>query len=124
MLLLVLCLQRQPAHLRLELGDDIAHARQVVERAREPGRRLVAPDLEALHPGRLLEQLAAFFRTEGERRVDGALPDHDELVGAKASLTEELDHVTETRARAVDEVFAITGPVCAASDGHLAELDR
>src|SRR5690606_32297283 len=47
-LLLVLGLERQAADLRLELADDVGHAREVVERLRQPPRRLVALHLEPL----------------------------------------------------------------------------
>ena len=75
-LLGMLRLQRQPADLGLELGDQIGDAGQVVARPRQPGQSLVLADSAVLDAGRLFEQLAALFGPQGEGRVDRALPNH------------------------------------------------
>ncbi|HWH06128.1 MAG TPA: hypothetical protein VNT23_06800 [Gaiellaceae bacterium] len=123
-LLLMLRLEREPADLRLELRDEVGDARQVVERPGEADRRLVALDLEALDAGRLLEQLPPLLGPERQRRVDRPLPDHDQLVRPEPSLPEQLDHVPKPRTGAVDQVLALAGPIRAAPDAHLGEVDR
>jgi hypothetical protein len=54
-LLLVLRLQREATDLRLELADQVADPRQVVERSGEAAGGLVAAHLEPLDAGRLFE---------------------------------------------------------------------
>ena len=117
-------LEREPADLRLQLGDQVADAGEVVARLRQPDRGLVALDLEALDAGRLLEQLAALLRAQRERGVDRPLPHDDELVRAEPALAEELDDVAQTRPGAVDEVLALAGPIGAPADRDLGEVDR
>ena len=63
-LLLVLRLQGEPAHLWLELGDEVGHTRQVVARLSEAGRRLVPAHLEALDARGLLEKLTPLLRPQ------------------------------------------------------------
>ena len=124
MLRLVLRLEREASDLRLQLAHDVGHPREVVEGLHEPSRRLVALHLEALDPGGLLEQLAPLLRPQGERRVDGSLSDDDELVGAEPPLAQQVDHVPQPRAGAVDEVLAVARPIRPAADAHLGEVDR
>ena len=106
-LLLVLRLHRQPSHLRFELAQQVADAGEVIERASQPAGCLVALHLEALDAGGLLEELASLLRPQGESRIDGSLPHHDELVRPEPTLPEQLDHVAQARARAVDQVLAL-----------------
>jgi len=122
--LLVLCLERQPPDLRLELADEVADPGQVVARPREPSERLVLADLQILDPGRLLEQLPAFLGAQGKRRVNGPLPDHDQLVRAEPAGGQQVDHVAQSRPRPVDQVLRLAGPECATPDRDLAEVDR
>ena len=115
-LLLMLGLERQASDLRLELAHDVGHAGQVVERPGQPAGRLVALDLEALDAGGLLEQLAPLLGPQREGGVDRPLADDHQLVRAQPALAEQLDHVAQPRARAVDQVLAVAGPVGAPAD--------
>ena len=123
-LLLMLGLEGEPAHLWLQLRDQVADAGQVVARLAQPDRSLVASHLQALDAGCLLEQLATFLGAQRERRIDRPLPHDDELVRPEPSLAEELDDVTQPRAGTVDQVLALTGPIRAPPDRDLGEVDR
>ncbi len=120
----MLGLKGEAPDLRLELAHDVGHASEVVERLHQARCRLVALHLQAFDSGSLLEQLPALLGTQGERRVDRSLPHHDELVGAEASLAQQVDHVPQARARAVDEVLAVAGSVRPSADRDLGEVDR
>ena len=123
-LLLMLCLEGQPPHLWLQLGDEVGDADEIVPRLREPAERLVLPNLERLHPGRLLEELATLLGPQRQSGVDGPLPDDDEGVGTELALAEQVDDVAQPGACAVDEVFALPGPIGSAPDGDLGEVER
>ena len=123
-LLLMLGLHRQASDLRLELAHQVADARQVVARSDEAHRRLVAPHLEPLDAGRLLEELAPLLGAKGEGGIDRPLPHHDQLVRAQPTLAEQLDHVTQARPGAVDEVLALARAIGPTPDRHLGEVDR
>src|SRR6188508_2219537 len=120
----MLGLEGEPAHLRLQLRDQVADTGEVVARLAEPDRSLVATHLQALDPGGLLEQLTTFLRAQRERRIDGPLPHDNELVRPELSLAEQLDDVAQTRSGTVDQVLALTGPIGAPPDGNLDKVDR
>ena len=86
-LLLVLRLQREPAHLWLELGDEVGDPDEVVGRLRESRESLVLPHLQRLDAGGLLEQLAPLLGAQGQRGIHGSLPDDDERIGAELTGT-------------------------------------
>ncbi len=123
-LLLVLGLEGQPPHLRLQLRDQVADPGEIVAGLPEPDGCLVAADLEALHAGGLLEQLATFLGAQRERRIHRPLPHDHQLVRPQPALAEEPDDVAQARPGTVDQVLALTGPIRAATDGDLREVDR
>ena len=67
----------------LSSRDQVADAGQVVARPSQAAERLVLAHLQVLDAGRLLEQLPPLLGAQREGGVDGALPHHHQLVGAR-----------------------------------------
>ena len=82
-------LLRQVLELRVELGADVAHAREVLARVLEAQLRLAAALAVLGHARGLLEEDAQLLRLRGDDARDHALL--DDRVGARPQARAEED---------------------------------
>ena len=75
-------------------------------------------------PGRLLDEQAPVARLGGHDRLDAALRDDRVGLLAEAGVREQLEHVDEAAAGAVEPVLAVAGAVEAPQDRDLAGAGR
>ena len=115
-----LALQRAQPRARLAL--DVERAVEVVLRALELQLGAAAALAVLAEPGGLLDQRRAIDRLRVDDRLDAALADHRVHLLAEAAVGENLDHVHEPAAGAVQPVDALAAAVDVARDRDLGEL--
>ena len=74
--------------------------------------------LQGLDARRLVEHGAAFLGPQGQRLVDQPLPDNDKGIARHAARAQQMDHVTQAGALAVDEKLVAAVTVDAAGNGY------
>ena len=116
-----LALERPQPRARLAL--DVERAIEVVLRALELELRAPAALAVLAEPGGLLDEQPALARLGGHDRLDAALRDDRVHLLAEAGVGEDLEHVDEPAARAVEAVLALAVAVEAAHDRDLAQRD-
>ena len=114
-----LALERPQPRARLAL--DVERAVEVVLRALELELRAAAALAVLAEPGRLLDQQPPVARLGGDDRLDAALGDDRVHLLAQAGVGQDLEHVDEAAARAVEAVLALARAVEPAHDRDLAE---
>ena len=119
-----LALERAQARARLAL--DVERAVEVVLRALELELRAAAALAVLAEPGGLLDQQPPLARLGRDDRLDAALRDDGVHLLAEAGVAEDLEHVDEPAARAVEAVLALARAVEPAQDRDLAQrhVDR
>src|SRR5439155_22689177 len=103
-------LPRERAHLRLHLADQVVETPQIRRRLLEPPLGALLPVAVQPDPRRLLEQGPPLLGLLGEQRLDHACFHHYGGVCAETGAAQQILNVPETNRRAVEQVFALTGP--------------
>ena len=119
-----LALERPQPRARLAL--DVQRAVQVVLRALELELRAAAALAVLAEPGGLLDQHPPVARLGGHDRLHAALGDDRVHLLAQPGVRQQLHHVGQAAARAVDAVLALPRPVEPPHDRDLArrQVDR
>ena len=117
-----LALQRPQSRPRLAL--QVERPVEVVARGAQLQLGAAAALAVLAEAGRLLDQQAPLARLGVDDRLDPALADHRVHLAAEVGVGEDLDHVDEAAAGAVQPVDAVAGAVEAALDRDLGELGR
>ena len=112
----------QGLHLKLQLGDLVIDADQILLRPLQLPLRLLLPVAEFGNAGGLLEDLPPLPALGGEDLINLALADDGVALPAHAGVQEQLRQVLQPDRLAVDVVFAFAAAVIAAGDGHFALL--
>ncbi len=121
---LLLCLGRQSAGLRPQLGQDVVDAREVRLGFRELLLRLAAATLVASDPGDFLEQRPPFLGSQRQRLVDHALADEQERVVGQVRAIEQVDEVAQADALLVEEILVLAAAEQPAAELEDLEVDR
>ncbi len=93
--------------LGVELGADVAHARQVLARVLEPQLGLAAPLAVLGDAGGLLQEHPQLLGLGGDDPRDHALLDDRVGAGAEAGAKEDVLHVAATHVLGVDVVVGV-----------------
>ena len=119
-----LALQRAQPRARLAL--DVQRPVEVVLRPRQLQLRAPAPLAVLAEAGSLLDQQPAVARLRGHDRLHPPLRDDRVHLLAEAGVRQQLEHVGQPAAGAVDAVLALPCPVQPPHDRDLAgrQLDR
>ncbi len=113
----------EEAQVRRELSSKRMHLAQVLFRLPELLERLFFLEFVRLQTERVFEEHATVARRGEEDAVGLALRDDVVARLAHVRAREELGHVAQTHARAVDRVLARAVSVHRALDHHLVEVD-
>ena len=110
----------QRAALLLDLEDDVVDAREVLLRRVELQLGGAPAGAVLRHAGGLLDQLAPIGGPRAQDHADLALLDDRVGLGPEPRVHQQLVDVAQPAHLAVDEVFALAGPVEAPRHLHLA----
>ena len=83
----------------------------------------MATALEPSQPGRLLDERTPLAGRRGEDRLHLALADDGARPRPETDVREQLDDISPSDGRTVDEVLAFPAAVETAGDRHLLEVD-
>ena len=113
----------QGLHLKLQLGDLILNAGQILLRAFQTALGLLLAVAVFGDARRLLEDLAAVGALDGKDLVDPALGDVGVALAAKTGIHEQLVHVLEPDRLLIQIEFVLPGAVVAPGDHHLVGIN-
>ena len=109
--------------LTVDLSRDIVHALELGVHVLELAGGTFLAFLVLEDARGLLDEQAAILGTSAQHVLQRALRDDRVRIAAEAGIVEDVEHVHETRWRAVDEVLALAAAIHAARDDDLIEIE-
>ena len=120
----VLALGAQGLQPRLQLADDVRHARQVLLGVLQPLFGLQLAGFVFHNARRFLKHLPPVLALLGQDFAHAALPHDGIAVAPDAGVAEQIHNVLQAAGRAVEQVFALARAEHAARDGDLGVVGR